>query len=247
MMTGKKFALVRSALSCLAFVLPAWGAEEDYSGTYVMVQEAVSVTELPVLKDIVATVRTVGVVELSHSGRRLRGEGKICELAMKSSSLLVKTSFPSAFRRALPKLRVDARLTSAGGAVRLEQGWRTAVLGARLKNPLTDALPTKAEDARVFDHDRDGKPGVTVVVSGFVSGEVYLVQRSRSRLSGHRQGDGFSGKLQFKNEQKVVGASSSLLDRDPGAVPDLARSRFHLQRVSGPITCAAAVEQARTL
>lgn len=238
---------LRGACACLALAVSSWGAEPNYSGTYVLLQEAVSVTELPILKDIVATVRTVGIVELSHSKSRLKGEGKICQLKMDSSSSLIKTSFPPAFRRALPQVKVDARVTAEKSGVRFEQGWETVVLGARLKDPLSEGLPSEAKDPRVFDHDRDGQPGVTVAVSGFVSGKVYLVQRSSSRLSGMRVGDGFSGRLKFQNEQEVIGASARMLNRDPGAVPDLKRSRFHLQRVRGPLSCEKAIEVAHSL
>lgn len=238
---------LRGACACLVFAVSSWGAEPNYSGTYVMLQEAVSVTELPILKDIVATVRTVSIVELSHSARRLKGEGKVCQLKMNSSSLLVKTSFPPAFQRALPSVKVNARVIAQDSDVRFEQGPETVVLGARLKDPLSDDLPSEAKDPRVFDHDRDGEPGVTVSVSGFVSGQVYLVQRSSSRLSGRRTGDGFAGRLIFRNEQNVIGASTGMLNRDPGAVPDLQRSRFHLQRVKGPLSCEQAIEVAHSL
>jgi hypothetical protein len=240
-------ARLRSGIVILALSVSSLGAEPDYSGTYVMLQEAVSITELPVLKDIVAIARTVSVVNLEHQGVGLKGKGRVCELRIESSSSLVKTSFPSAFRRALPELNVNARLRREGSGVSFEQARKTVVLGARLKEPLRESLPTEADDPRVFDHDRDGKPGVTVSVSGFVSGEVYLVQRSSSRLSGQRSGDGFSGRLIFENEQRVVGASSRVLKRDPGAIPDAKRSRFHLRRVKGPLTCSDAIDVARSL
>jgi hypothetical protein len=238
---------LRGACACLAFAVSSWGAEPSYSGTYVMLQEAVSVTELPILKDIVATVRTIAIVELDHSKSQLKGEGKVCQLTMDSSSSLVKTSFPPAFQKALPQVKINARVTAEESGVHFEQRSETIVLGARLKDPLGDALPSEAKDPRVFDQDRDGQPGVTVAVSGFVSGKVYLVQRSSSRLSGRRTGDGFSGRLIFENEQKVIGASARLLKRDPGAVPDLERSRFHLKRVKGPVSCQKAIQVANSL
>lgn len=219
----------------------------DFGGTYVMLQEAVSVTTLPVLRDVVATTRTVALVSLSHHGNRLQGRGKVCDLSIESSSKLIKTTFPPAFSRAIPPLKVDARLAHDSAGIRFQQAARVVVLGARLKNQERDPLPERASDPRVFDHDLDGFPGITVSVSGFVKGDIYLVQRSTSQLLGRRVGQGFSGRLIFANEQKVLGASNPLLKRNPGAVPDLSKSRFRLEQVPGNYDCEKSLKRARLL
>lgn len=232
---------VRALTLLLPLLAAASPAEPDLSGTYVLVQEATSVTKIPVLRDVVATVRTVGVLALSHREQRLEGSGQLCDLSIISSSKLVKTSFPPAFRRALPPLKIDASVERDAYGLRFRQGETLVVLGAHLKNERSDPLPEKASDPRVFDHDRDGFPGVTVSVDGLVSGQIYLVQRSSSRLEGRQVADGFRGRIHFQNEQTILGASKSLLDRDPGAVPDPARSRFRLQRVADDFDCRQAL------
>lgn len=216
-------------------------AEDDLSGTYVLFQQTTTLTRLPVLKDVTARTRSVALHELKHKGDRLFGAGKLCDLRIVSSSSMVKTSLPAAFRKLVSHLPFDARLKRDEGALTLEQESPTLVLGANLKNPLRDPLPTKAEDKRVIDQDGDGHPGVTVEISGIVSGQVYVVQRSKSMLVGEQKGSAFKGSVDFESEQKVIGASTGLLKRDPGGEPVPQNSYFVLQKVSSGMSCSDAV------
>jgi len=236
--------LIAGAVVALGAFANSAAATKDWSGTYLMFQQAASVTELPVISDVVAKVRTTMLVEVAQDGTRVKGKGKVCHMQIVSSSSLVETELPPAFRRAVPPVVFTGEITSKNGKTVYKQDPRTVVLGARLKKK-TDPLPKSSKDRRVYDHDRDGNPGVTVKVSGFVSGEVYLVQRSTSRLNGEQRGNGFKGSLWFANEQNILGASSSVLDRDTGAKPDLKRSYFVMQSVPKKLSCADAVRMAR--
>src|SRR5690606_25075279 len=219
------------------FFAPIGQAESPLSGTYIFLQKTTSVTKMPVLSDVVATTRAVSIQELNFDGTWLRGKGELCSIDLESSSKLVKTTLPPAFRRALPPVQVDARISSEDGLRRFTQAAQTLVLGANLTNKESDPLPTDVNDKRVTDDDDDGKPGVTVQVSGIVNGQIYLVQRSTSRLDGHATEGGFHGRIRFTNEQKILDATSKTLRRDPGAKPDLKRSEFILHRVNAPIDC----------
>jgi hypothetical protein len=222
-------------------------AESPLSGTYIFIQRTTSITKIPVVSDVVATTRAVSIQTLHFDGTWLRGKGDLCSLDIESSSNLVKTTLPPAFRRAVPPIQVDARIVSENGVRRFVQASQTLVLGADLTDKETDALPSELGDKRITDDDGDGKPGVTVKVSGLVDGEIYLVQRSKSQLEGHATEDGFHGKIRFSNEQKILDATRKVLRRDPGAQPDGNRSEFILRRVNAPIDCKAADAIARRL
>src|SRR5690606_15974902 len=163
-----------------------------------------------------------------------------CQVEMVSSSQLVRTELPLAFRRILPAARLDARLERVGAELRLHQGPSTVVLGAKLENPRRDPLPTSADDPRVYDQDRDGHPGVTVRVAGVVSGEVYFAQRGVTELRGRREGRVFSGRVHFKTEDAILGASSALLKMRTNTRPDYERSTFRLVPVPPGTTCSEA-------
>lgn len=220
-------------------------AEADYSGTYAFILQTRSVTKLPILKDFVATSRSVAFVELKHEGSRIIGTGPVCSVELIGSSSLAKMELPRAFQRSLPPVRVDATLRRRGERTVFEQGEQTVVLGAKLRDPIREDLPEKAEDARVVDQDGDGQPGVTVRVRGLVSGEVFIVQRSTSSLRGTRQGNGFSGQVRFKNEQNVLGASSPFLKGNRPSTPSASGSWFRLDRLGQGTGCKEALARAQ--
>lgn len=219
--------------------------ERDFSGTYVLVQENVSRTKLPVVADIVTTTRTISLQRLTHHGDRLVGDGDVCELTMSSSSDLVVTEIPLGFRRALPKVRIDAKLTKKDGSVYFSQAPRTLVLGARLEN-LRENLPESPADKRVWDQDKDGHPGMTVRVSGLVSGDVYVASRSTSSLEGKLLGSEFRGALRFRSEERILDATHPFLRSGSSSEPDLGQSRFRLVPISSGATCADAVRNFAT-
>ncbi|HSC89637.1 MAG TPA: hypothetical protein VLC09_20280 [Polyangiaceae bacterium] len=218
---------------------------QQFSGTYVMLQQTVTRAELPVIADIEATTRAVSLLQLRHDGSRLFGSGPVCALEMQNDSSLVTTELPEAFRRSLPPVEVDARLVATERGLAFRQPERTIVVGARV---LPGApLPSSASDKRVFDQDGDGKPGVTVRVSvrGILAGDIYLVQRSRSRLYGSQRGSAFTGRIDFENEQRVLGSSHPLLGDGPVSRPLPERSFFRLERIQEGADCAAAVRRAQ--
>lgn len=218
-------------------------ADDALSGVYLYVQKTTSITKLPVVSDVVATTHAVSIQHLNFDGEWLRGSGVICDVHMQSSSKLIKTEFPPSFRRALPKVLTNARIKRDGSTFSFHQSEQTLVLGAEVSPKTTAPLPTDPRDPRVRDHDGDGKPGVTVRVSGIVSGEIYLAQRSTSRLTGRATPEGFHGKIHFTNDQSILGATKDVLKRNPNAHPDPSRSEFTLRKVKPDFTC----EDARRL
>jgi hypothetical protein len=216
---------------------------EDFSGTWVMLQQTVTVAELPVIADVEATTRAVSLMHLVHEDDRLVGEGPLCALTLDSTSSLVTMELPDAFRRALPPVQLDAKLTRREGKLAFHQSPRTLVVGAKVE-PNTP-LPSDAKDKRVIDQDRDGKPGVTVRVSGIVSGEIYLVQRNTSRLYGARRGPAFTGRIEFSTEQRVLATTNPWLGDGPTSRPVPSKSFFRLERLKGEGGCAEAELVAR--
>ncbi len=209
----------------------------DFSGTYVLMQQTVTVSELPVVADVVATTRAVSIQTLQQSGDRLRGTGRLCWLDIVSSSSLVSTEIPAAFRRSLPPVVTDARIARQGDVTTFVQAPQTSVVGARLADPVREPLPGTAGDKRVYDQDGDGKPGMTVRVSGIVTGDIYVVQRATSSLRGNLRGGAFVGGIDFRQEQRILGATSSVLEKGPEAKPDPSRSRFRMSPVKPGISC----------
>jgi len=125
----------------------------------------------------------------------------------------VRTALGPAFVAAMPVWESKATRGPDGedlGAVLIAE--HTIVLGADLSDPARDELPADSHDARITDPDDDGHPGVTVEVDGFVSGQVYVVQRLTRGLRGTLEPDGrMTGTVIGAGDQAVVGASNAIL------------------------------------
>ena len=90
-------------------------------------------------------------------------------------------SFPPGFVDRQPVVERSVRSSDEG--FDFEGGPHIDLLGTDVSE---GRLPTEPDDAGVIDEDADGKPGVTVLIDNNLlgSGEVYVVQRSTSRLRG---------------------------------------------------------------
>jgi hypothetical protein len=224
----------------------AEAAPSKHSGRWVMMQSTTTVSQVPVVGKIYSTTRAVTLHDLEHADNRLRGGGKICAVAVDSGSRFVTTTIPKALQRALPPPRIDARIGKRGGKTTLRQKRQTIVVGARLKHPTRDLLPTSLDDRRLHDLDRDGHPGVTIGIGGIVSGDLRVVQRSWTSLSGTQRGKGFRGRLNFGVEQVILDATSSMLRDPPKSQALPAKSYFRLEPVAKDTNCAGARRAARS-
>src|SRR5688572_2781317 len=111
---NKRLFPLLSLFGCAMSLHSSAAATEDLSGTYILFQQTTSITELPVLKDVTAKMRATTLVNLSHDGSKLKGTGKLCNLHIESSSDMISTKFPAAFKRALPPIQVDLALSGEG-------------------------------------------------------------------------------------------------------------------------------------
>jgi hypothetical protein len=161
-------------------------------------------------------------------------------------SKLIKMIFPEKFIAALASHTYPIQIEKQS------QGWRyRADLGVERigyrSTSTEDKLPSKIDDPAVFDWDNDGHPGATLQLSIplLPSGELYIVQRGQSILTGEIVEPGtVEGKIQVQSfEQRVLGARPSFLAKSPEIEPDPNESRFRLTPISPAATCAALREK----
>lgn len=104
-------------------------------------------------------------------------------------------------------------------------------------------LPATVGDPGVIDWDRDGQPGATVHVDVplFGSVQMFLVQRSRTRIAGDWEGAGVARGSVHSDyiEQFTLGATNPLFRLRTHMRPDPARSGFVLVPVPTGTSCAA--------
>ncbi len=124
------------------------------------------------------------------------------------------------------------------------------IRGAILENPETDPLPThyNLEDKRIIDQDRDGKPGMTNIMSGVLTGEVYNVQRWWVKYyinvvdENHLQ-----GLLDHGSEQNIIDANPKSLIYDTESIkhPNERHSYFRALRMPDTASCADVLYEAK--
>ncbi len=102
-------------------------------------------------------------------------------------------------------------------------------------------LPEEPDDPGVVDTDGDDQPGVTVFIDNdFVSGEVYIAQRSVTALRGDFvDADTATGPIDTETESNTLDASNALLRlQGPGNEPQPDKSFFVLMRIDPGLDCA---------
>ncbi|HNR24197.1 MAG TPA: hypothetical protein PKG50_02020 [Candidatus Bipolaricaulis anaerobius] len=244
-------------LVALGIGLPAFGSGEgmppfDLTGTWAVMQVTSDIVVYPFVGQRIRTTTLILHVEMGQTGSIVTVSETHCLVDTDDGTGMVVTEIPDAFLRSLGTVDRIATLEGTGEGWRFVEPWPTEVHGARLADPVSDPLPTTADDPRMFDQDGDGQPGITVRVRvlGLISGEVYVVQRLSKLLDGQVLApDLIRGLLTWTNEQVTLGASNPFLNAGGEAQVDPVRERsyFVAIRVPAGTTCANLTANWRTL
>lgn len=188
-------------------------------GRYAMQKSVATIQQVPILGDTPTVNKTYGLVEVELDGDRAVMVERNCHSTSESQSS-VMTSIPDVVPRSMTELRQPLDVWRDGDRVRFQRPEVVNVMGAHLMHP-SEALPTSPTDPRVFDQDQDGHPGVTVKVQGFVTGEIYLVQRLVDQYDGQLDADGrLSALVSDRSESKIIDASNPVLKAGAPVRPD---------------------------
>lgn len=253
----------------LVLSMPAWAcmlaahthkanaqqAPKDMTGSWAQLQLTTAISSIPIFGDITTTTRTLLLLDVQQFKHEVLITETICRIDIKSSSTSVRTIIPAPFLSALSgKTRRATIITKSNQAGQSTTSYmqhaKLTTVGAKLKNPQHDALPSSPQDARVYDADRDGKPGVTVYIRGIIDGNIHLVQRGWNRLRGTFVGpDTIQGSIAWNSEQIILSATSIFLSGQPSSRPHKSQklNRFTMRRVPSSTTCDAIVKQQRNL
>lgn len=110
------------------------------------------------------------------------------------------------------------------------------------------AIPRRADDRAVRDHEGDGHPGGTVIIEVPIFGEmeIYIAQRARSSLHGRLARDGTleGGIAGHELEQRTLAATHPLMRISPRMRTDPDRSVWWMVPVPADTTCATIADRA---
>ena len=162
-----------------------------------------------------------------------------CHVEVDSDS--VETIIPDAIPQSTPVRtgRLDV-FENDNGSFGWSRERMSLAVGVTLEDADSEALPTTSDDARVFDLDGDGQPGITIFVNAIISGEIYAVQRQRDEyLEGLVEEGDLSALVHDTSEQSVIGASTFALNTNiiQSNDPDESKSFIVMKRLDNEISC----------
>jgi len=195
----------------------------DIGGRWALLQISSALAQIPIVGMDTRTTYTVLLVDHSQKDGLWEARMEVCLLRIEAETTLVRTVIPDAFVAALePFVRPVELAIQEDGLVRYVQPDLWQAWGADLPDPQFDSLPNSPEDPRVTDPDKDGRPGLTVRVTGLMTGELYVVQRRMNSLEGSLTDTGtVQGLHRSSMEQNVLGGDNpDLVDNDPETFPD---------------------------
>lgn len=209
-------------------------------GTYAVRTRLATNQKLPILGNASSLSSTYSLVSIVRSGEGLAITERACHIDIVSSSPVLQT-VPDALTQSIEVQTAPFRIWQEANTVSFAKDPVAVALGAKLIDAEKEALPTNVDDARVWDQDADGHPGVTVKVSGkLVSGEIYLVQRLKNTWNGTLDASGIlSGLYQDQGEQSILDASSAILKGKVAITvdPDASKSNVLFARLGEGYDC----------
>ena len=203
------------------------------------------IAEVPVLGFQETNTVGLGLVKIEQHDGLLSYRVQTCQTKIQRPDDIVTTLIPQAFIDSIP-------IYYRSGFVDNDEIHFSQLIelnGVRLTDPLTDSLPTDQDDERIFDQDDDGLPGVTVFVSGLISGQINLIQRTITQLSGHLHENKISGLVRWTIDEQILGSDQELLAMGAPITPnvDADRSVFELVRIPENFDCPELIDAAPNL
>jgi hypothetical protein len=182
----------------------------------------------------------VALVTVTQVGASVTLDGHVCDrIQQDDPKNPAKVVIPDAWR--LTEWPFKRSGTFSAGTLTLPNA--VDVVGARLINPMTDQLPIDASDPRLVDDDNDGKPGITINLTGTFTGSLYCAQRDQSTLEGVAVGpDRVEGGMTYVSEQSVADSSNPLIKATYSLAtsspdPAACSSSFVMVKVPATTTC----------
>jgi hypothetical protein len=204
---------------------PVVASVTDLSGTWVARLATAQVVNAPVVGIMRNVYVLTMLVNISQTGTAIVADGWNCDRKqINEPTALAPVVIPDVWARTeTPVHRTGTFAVGNEGYPILHLSAATEVIGAKLSSP-TACLPAQSTDQRVYDQDNDGKPGITIALSGVsLAGTLCAVQTQTTVVNAIAvSADRFEGDLRFFAQQNV-------LESDPPSLGIL-----YSQGVTGP-------------
>jgi hypothetical protein len=192
---------------------PALTAMPDLSGTWVAKLTGAQIVNSPLTKTMHNQNVYYQLFTIQQTGNAITMDGHYCDRTeVNDTGAFVPVAIPNAWAYTETVIhRTGEIAASAAGYSVLNLPALFEAIGAHLASP-SDTLPTAADDLRVWDEDGDGQPGITIRLSGLVTGSVYSAQSQTTTVSAVAVSPTrLEGALTFVSNQNVLASDPSTI------------------------------------
>ena len=184
----------------------------DLSGTWVAKLTAAQIVNSPLIKTMHNQNIYYQLLTIQQTGNAVTIDGHYCDRTeINNPGSLAPVLIPDAWAHAETVIHRGGTVaaSAAGYSVLNLSDWFEAI-GANLASA-SDALPTAADDARVYDQDNDGQPGITIHLGGTLTpGNIYSVQSQITSIAAVAVSPTrLEGALTFTSKQTVLASNPS--------------------------------------
>jgi hypothetical protein len=176
-------------------------------------------------------VTRYGLVDIYELDGRLRWSERTCRMLFENQPGTSSMSVFDAVPRSTPSLESELLVSLEGDTIHWRRPEHFVASGFH-DDDVTAPLPQSVTDDRLYDADGEGHSGITAHVKARVlfeiEGDVYFVERSRTRLAGTLEGERLVGEAFHESESRVLDASNLLLRIPLKAEQDLSREHSAL-------------------
>lgn len=190
---------------------PALTSVNNVGGTWVV--RALATQEVHVLGTVLHPKTAFYMLTtMTQAGTAVVADGRYCDRSELDNGSLVTVIIPDAWAHTEKPFHRSGTLTVGNDGLPVLDFPTLVELAGAVADATTDELPTNSTDPRVIDEDNDGHLGITVDVTGQVTGSLYSVQRQTTAiLAVPVANDRFEGALSFLSEEKVLASDPALL------------------------------------
>ncbi|MBU1221042.1 hypothetical protein KKF34_05490 [Myxococcota bacterium] len=222
----------------------------NVAGLWAYLNVRSSLVNYPMIGLVENDIKSYLLYNITQDGTTLNVEETACDIIIESTNTMVTTIIPDDFVDSMPiEMRTNELVKQgAGWAMHQPKYWVTQ--GVNLSDVENEELPAEPDDPRVFDQDGDGHPGLTVRLTGMLSGELYVVQRGWTILEPSVATEmRMEGLITWADQQVTLDADPASLKINPETNPNsnASRSYYIIVPVSAEMTCSELIEQAETL
>lgn len=224
--------------------------DAKFVGSWAIQSKVTQAQDVPLVGKKESTITTLSFADFKLDGNnQLVMTQKDCRITSTGVPGVSTVTIADTVPQTTPNSTAPVKVCDSAGTITWQRDEATVLVGCKLTDPIKDPLPTLPNDAAVFDQDNDKNPGITIKIGGFVTGDVYTVQRQRYTYTSAAlpTGGTASGATIDRSEQNTVDATNPQLKTKVPLNPLDAKSSFRLASITGVTTCTDLISKAATL